>query len=43
MHNNPCDLIVAVEKAFGRKLDADVFDDCLVIQKGCYILNFWGY
>lgn len=43
MHNDPRDLIVAMEKAIGRNLDADDFEDRLAIQKGCYILNQWGY
>lgn len=43
MHNNPGDLICAVEKAIGRNLDVRAFSDCLAMQKGCYILNSWGY
>ncbi len=43
MHSNPSDLIVAVSKALGRKLDRRKFNDRLLMQKGCYILNTWGY
>ncbi len=43
MHNDPSDLIVAVSKALGRKLDIRKFHDRLLMQKGCYILNTWGY
>lgn len=43
MHNDPSDLIVAVSKALGRKLDRRKFNDRLLMQKGCYILNSWGY
>jgi len=36
-------LIAAVAKAMGRKkLDIDSFDDRLMIQKGCFILNLRG-
>lgn len=43
MHNDPSNLIVAVSKALGRKLDRGKFNDRLLMQKGCYILNSWGY
>lgn len=41
--NSPNNLFVAVSKAMGRPLDPDRFDDRLMLQKGCYILNRWGY
>ena len=43
MHNNPGNLIAAVSKAMGRDLDKNVFNDRLMMQNGCYILNSWGY
>lgn len=43
MHDNPTNLIVAVSKALGRKLSKTRFNDRLLMQKGCYILNDWGY
>ena len=43
MHNNPSNLIVAVSKALNRSLDKNRSDDRLLIQRGCYILNSWGY
>ena len=43
MHNNPSNLIVAISKALGRNLNKRKFDDRLMMQKGCYILNRWGY
>ena len=43
MHNNPNNLIVAVSEALGRRLDKRKFMDRLIMQKGCYILNSWGF
>lgn len=43
MHKDARNLIIAVSKAVKHKLDANKFDDRLAIQKGCYILNNWGY
>ena len=43
MHHDPRDIIAAVAKAAGHKLNVDHFDDRLTMQKGCYILNCWGY
>ena len=36
-------LVAAVASAVGRKLNVDKFSDRLTMQKGCYILNSWGY
>ena len=36
-------ILHAVSKAAGRSLDVDDFNDRLIIQKGCYILNSHGY
>ena len=43
MHYDPSSLIVAVSKVCGHPLDVEKFSDRLTMQKGCYILNFWGY
>ena len=43
MHNDPSSLIVAVSKALGRRLYKNRFNDRLLMQKGCYILNSWGF
>lgn len=43
VHYDPSSLIVAVSKACGHFPDVDMFSDCLTMQKGCYILNSWGY
>lgn len=43
MHSDSKNLIAAVSKAIGHDLDVDAFDDRLTLQKGCYILNSWGY
>ncbi len=43
MHKDARNLIAAVSKAVEHKLDVNKFDDRLAIQKGCYILNNWGY
>lgn len=42
MHNDPGNLIAAVSMALGRKLNKNRFNDRLLMQKGCYILNNWG-
>ena len=47
MYDNPSGLIVAVSKAAGRRLRNDRSNDrskdCFLMQKGCYILNHWGF
>ena len=43
MDGNPVNLVRAVSKAVGRGLDVNVNEDCFTIQRGCYILNTWGY
>ena len=43
MYSNPNGLIFAVSKALGRKLDRRKYRDRLIMQKGCYLLNTWGY
>ena len=43
MYSNPNGLIFAVSKALGRKLDRRKYSDRLIMQKGCYLLNTWGY
>ena len=43
MHNDPRNLIVAINRAAGRNLSLREYNDRLIIQKGCYILNCWGY
>lgn len=43
MHYNPSSLIAAVSKACGYSPDVEEFSDRLTVQKGCYILNSWGY
>lgn len=43
MHNDSRRLIAAVERSVDHKLDVEVFNDRLTMQKGCYILNSWGY
>ena len=43
MHNDPSNLMAAVCKAKGRRLNKKRFYDRFYIQKGCYILNRWGY
>ena len=35
--------MAAVASALGRDLKIEDFNDRLVIQKGCYILNSWGF
>jgi len=36
-------LFATVAVAAGHDLDMKEFDDRLTLQKGCYILNSWGY
>ena len=43
MHNDPSSLIVAISKAMKRNLNKNRFNDRLLMQKGCYILNSWGF
>ncbi len=43
MHHDSGKLIAAVSMAVGHKLDVNSFYDRLTMQKGCYILNSWGY
>lgn len=43
MHYNPSSLIIAVSKACEHFPDVEKFSDRLAMQKGCYILNSWGY
>lgn len=43
MHYDPSNLIIAVSKACGHFPDVEKFSDRLAMQKGCYILNSWGY
>ncbi len=43
MHKDARNLISAASRTAGHDLDMDRFDDRLAIQKGCYILNSWGY
>ena len=43
MIHDPTSLIPAVAKAMGRVPDARELEDSLSLQKGCFILNSWGY
>ena len=43
MHSDSRKLLAAVSEAVGHNLDADDFNDRLTMQKGCYILNSWGF
>lgn len=43
MHNDSRRLLSAVSKAVGRDLNVSEFEDRLTLQKGCYILNSWGF
>ena len=43
MNKDPRNLFAAVKKATDKKLNIDRFNDRLMVQKGCYILNRWGY
>lgn len=43
MHNDPSNLTAAVAAALGRRPRKSSCDDRLLLQKGCYILNKWGF
>lgn len=43
MHNDSRRLLAAVTRAVGHNLDVNDFNDRLTMQKGCYILNSWGF
>ena len=43
IHNDSRRLLAAVSKAAGHELNMDDPDDRLTMQRGCYILNSWGY
>ena len=43
MNNDPKSLLAAVCKAVGRDMNVANRADLLILQKGCFILNFWGY
>lgn len=43
MDNDIRRLFAAVATAIGHDLKVGKFDDRLSLQKGCYILNSWGY
>ncbi len=43
MNNDPRNLFAAVKKAAGKKLNIDKYNDRLMMQKGCYILNRWDH
>lgn len=43
MKQGTIELMAAVTKALGRDLDSGCFEDRLLVQKGCFILNRWGY
>lgn len=43
MHNDARKLLTAVSKAVDHSLDVNDFNDRLTMQKGCYILNSWGF
>ena len=43
MYHNPQKMMAAVVNAAGHELDMEKFDDRLTMQRGCYILNCWGY
>lgn len=43
MNSDSRRLLAAVSKAVDHKLNVDDFNDRLTMQKGCYILNSWGY
>lgn len=43
MKHDPTNLIAAVARAMGRMPNARELDDSLSMQKGCFILNSWGY
>ena len=43
MHRDPSDLISAVRDAYGKELDIRDSGHRLIVHKGCYILNSWGF
>ena len=43
MYDDSRKLLAAVSKAVGHGLNVNDFDDRLTMQKGCYILNSWGF
>ena len=43
MDDDPRSLLAAVCRAVDRDMDATDRADLLILQKGCFILNFWGY
>ena len=43
MHRDPSDLISAVRDAYGKELDIRNSGHRLIVHKGCYILNSWGF
>ena len=43
MTGGTSDLFTAVAIACGHDLKVNEFNDRLTLQKGCYILNSWGY
>lgn len=43
MKHDPTNLIAAVAQAMGHVPDARELYDSLSMQKGCFILNSWGY
>ena len=42
MHHDPRSLVAAVAKAAKNELDISRADDRLMMQRGCYILNYWN-
>ena len=42
MHDDPTDLIAAINKAAGRRMTRKR-NDCAIVENCCYILNSWGY
>lgn len=43
MKEGSMNLMVAVARGMERDLDGDSYDDLLILQSACYILNTWGY
>lgn len=43
MKGETLDLFKAVAAACGHDLKVNEFDDRLTLQRGCYILNSWGF
>lgn len=43
MHNDMRCLLDVVSRAVGHELNMDDLDDRFMMQRGCYILNSWGY